>query len=55
MIDGTDVGQRKVLFDKWKYETGSGGLWRVRAINGAGVAGPWSDMTLNPHVSFGEP
>lgn len=54
VLDGTDVGQRKALFDEWKYEAG-GGFWRVRAINGAGIAGPWSDIALNPAVSFGEP
>jgi hypothetical protein len=55
VVDGNDVGQRKLLFDNWKYEDGYGGLWRVRAVNGAGSVGPWSESILNPAPSFGEP
>ncbi len=52
-IVGTDSGDRKIVFDWGHFLTAA--HWRVRAVNGAGLAGPWSGDAFTTSASFGEP
>ncbi len=54
VIPENATGPREVVFEKFKYSLG-GAHWRVRAVNGAGVAGAWSPYAFATAPSFGEP